>query len=571
MEDTPCTEGAECDLPAQLLAERQRREAVEEQLRVEVQRNHDLAEQLHRLQGDHAAAGGPTRSPATPKTPPRGTSPKHARYEVSRNVLVIDDSGMRLQHLEDLLVRLYGYSFQNALARQCLEADNDNELVSFGTAADIFRGPGKSSLTLSPSVHPSTSPLPASALEMTLNPTLNAAPRLLDLITKQWERHQDETFSAMKDVADYGDLLLRMCARAKELVGRDSIIVEVQSPVYVMGDLHGSYRDLHFYVQHLVNFGHMDYTPCKLLFLGDYVDRGEASVEVAAVVLALKCLAPDSVFLLRGNHETTECNANIRTYGASSFIAQCFNKFGQDVGLRVHQAFNEVFAQMPLIAVVDKTVFCVHGGMPKPNPDESFTACLDRLRAPDFPRFELLAMHPDDSPHTLMCKRTAMGLLWSDPAPSDAPLDGRGFGANPQRGEEIYSWGKAALEAFMAETGYQYIIRAHEVKQQGLRLCQSGKVITVFTSSGYCGGDNAAGALYIANRKLRMVSCLSQRAEMMQQDRENGFHTHPFMGGSSPQHVIQRPDGHAECPDCGQSLPAFALEAHKAECFNQWL
>lgn len=32
MEDTPCTEGAECDLPAQLLAERQRREAVEERL-----------------------------------------------------------------------------------------------------------------------------------------------------------------------------------------------------------------------------------------------------------------------------------------------------------------------------------------------------------------------------------------------------------------------------------------------------------------------------------------------------------------------------------------------------------
>lgn len=54
-------------------------------------------------------------SPMSPRSPTGCAKPP--KYEVSRNVLVIDESGMRLQHLEDLLVRLYGFGFQNAFAR----------------------------------------------------------------------------------------------------------------------------------------------------------------------------------------------------------------------------------------------------------------------------------------------------------------------------------------------------------------------------------------------------------------------------------------------------------------------
>lgn len=57
------------------------------------------------------------------------------------------------------------------------------------------------------------------------------------------------------------------------------------------------------------------------LFLGDYVDRGSSSLRIIAVLFTAKVLSPNTVFLLRGNHECANTN---RFYG---FLDECHRRY----------------------------------------------------------------------------------------------------------------------------------------------------------------------------------------------------------------------------------------------------
>lgn len=90
------------------------------------------------------------------------------------------------------------------------------------------------------------------------------------------------------------------------------------------------------------------------LFLGDYVDRGYYSVETISLLIALKVRHPDRIFLTRGNHESRQIT---QVYG---FYDECVRKYGSG---KVWDLFTNLFDFIPVSAVIESKIFCLHGGL----------------------------------------------------------------------------------------------------------------------------------------------------------------------------------------------------------------
>lgn len=173
-----------------------------------------------------------------------------------------------------------------------------------------------------------------------------------------------------------------MCDRAKEILAQEKNVVILQSPITICGDIHGQFYDL----LELFNIGG-EIPEIQYIFLGDYVDRGHHSVEVMLLLIALKARYPDRITLLRGNHESRMITMQ---YG---FYDECKLKFGT---VNVWKQCVELFDYLPLAAVIDETIFCVHGGL---SPEiKMIDEINDIERAIEVPREGLMS-----------------DLLWSDP------------------------------------------------------------------------------------------------------------------------------------------------------------
>jgi protein phosphatase len=175
-------------------------------------------------------------------------------------------------------------------------------------------------------------------------------------------------------------------------------LLRLSGGINVVGDIHGNIDDL---IRIFEKFG---YPPvADYLFLGDYVDRGEYSIEVLLLLFALKCKFPNHIYLVRGNHETYQIS---KVYG---FLKECSDKFSACMFTQ----FNYVFQYLPIAAILEEKVFCVHGGI---SPDLLHVSDLDSMEKP---RLTLSGVFVD--------------LLWSDPSkisfviPFKAPITSYGI------------------------------------------------------------------------------------------------------------------------------------------------
>lgn len=80
----------------------------------------------------------------------------------------------------------------------------------------------------------------------------------------------------------------------------------------------------------------------------------------------------------------------------------------------------------------------------------------------------------------------------------------KGFCRNFKRGTG-YLFSENAVKKFLRKNSIDFIIRAHEVFADGFNFNSQGKVITIFSSSGYSIPSNKASILLISNNKIRII------------------------------------------------------------------
>lgn len=80
------------------------------------------------------------------------------------------------------------------------------------------------------------------------------------------------------------------------------------------------------------------------------------------------------MFLLRGNHE---CATISRIYG---FYEECKRRFS----IKLWKEFIECFNYLPLTAIVEEKIFCMHGGLsPELNKIEDLEVIKRPVEIPD--------------------------------------------------------------------------------------------------------------------------------------------------------------------------------------------
>ena len=85
------------------------------------------------------------------------------------------------------------------------------------------------------------------------------------------------------------------------MLNNEPNLLIISGKITIIGDVHGQFYDLHGILKMI----HKPEEPnSKLLFLGDYVDRGCYGPEIILLLLTLKHKYPDNIYLLRGNHES---------------------------------------------------------------------------------------------------------------------------------------------------------------------------------------------------------------------------------------------------------------------------
>ncbi|KAK7257579.1 hypothetical protein RIF29_31644 [Crotalaria pallida] len=269
-----------------------------------------------------------------------------------------------------------------------------------------------------------------------------------------------------------------LCDTAERIFSSEPSVIQLKAPIKIFGDLHGQFGDLmRLFDEYGAPSTAGDIAYIDYLFLGDYVDRGQHSLETISLLLSLKVEYPNNVHLIRGNHEAADINA---LFG---FRIECIERMGERDGIWAWHRINRLFNWLPLAALIEKKIICMHGGIGR---SINHVEQIENIQRP-------ITMEAGSI--------VLMDLLWSDPTENDSV---EGLRPNA-RGPGLVTFGPDRVMEFCNNNDLQLIVRAHECVMDGFERFAQGHLITLFSATNYCGTANNAGAILVLGRDLVVV------------------------------------------------------------------
>jgi len=251
--------------------------------------------------------------------------------------------------------------------------------------------------------------------------------------------------SVLNDIQDNPDLveqltlnqIKELLTKAKTIFKKETTLLEITGNIGFIGDTHGDFNTTKKIIN---NFSTLDH----LIFLGDYIDREPqewGSIYNILYLLALKVKHPKHIFLLRGNHEGNY----LITCHPYEFKKELIEKYGSE---RIHNLFEEVFSELPLMTLANNSIFASHAGIIKDG--------------------NLQKLHNIDKNE----EESVLEITWSDPVESPSY---RAIG-KPFSQDELIN--------FLNKIDANVHVRGHDYFTNGISL-YSAKCLTIFSSREY--------------------------------------------------------------------------------------